>query len=74
MLACRTCNNGKRDRLTNIAGLEALCARNKSIADGRIDADRLFRRDFAEWHTRDLSGHIKGLYDQAVTDGFPTWK
>ena len=31
-------------------------------------ADRFFRRDFAEWHTRDLSSHVKGLYDQAVAD------
>jgi hypothetical protein len=73
VLACRNCNNEKRDRLTNIAALETLCARNKAIANGRIDADRFFRRDFAEWHTRDLSSHLKGLYDQAVADGFPTW-
>jgi hypothetical protein len=73
VLACRKCNNEKRDRLTGMAALEAACARNKAIADGRIDADRFFRRDFAEWHTRDLSSHIKGLYDQAVADGFPRW-
>ena len=48
VLACRKCNNEKRDRLTSIAVLEALCARNNAIADGRIDADRFFRRDFAE--------------------------
>jgi hypothetical protein len=74
VLACRKCNNGKRDRLTNIAMLESLCARNKAIADGRIDADRFFRRDFAEWHTRDLSSYVKGLYDQATADGFPKWE
>ncbi len=74
VLACRECNNEKRDRLTNVVALEKLCARNKAIADGRIDADRFFRRDFAEWHTRDLSCYVKGLYDQAVADGFPTWR
>ncbi len=73
VLACRKCNNEERDRLTNMVALEALCARNKAIADGRIDADRFFRRDFAEWHTRDLSSHVKSLYDQAVADGFPRW-
>jgi HNH endonuclease len=72
-LACRKCNNEKRDRLTSMPALETLCARNKAIADGSIDADRFFRRDFAEWHTRDLSSHVKGLYDQAVADGFPRW-
>ena len=74
VLACRKCNNEKRDRLANMDALETLCARNKQIADGSIDADRFFRRHFAEWHTRDLSSHIKGLYDQAVADGFPRWK
>jgi hypothetical protein len=57
-----------------MAAIESLCGRNKAIADGRIDADRFFRRDFSEWHTRDLSSHVKGLYDQAVADGFPRWK
>jgi|SRR6516165_6201759 hypothetical protein len=28
---------------------------------------------FVEWHSRDLSSHIKGLYDQAVADKFPKW-
>jgi len=31
-------------------------------------------RHFAEWHSRDLSSHIKGLYDQAVADNFPKWE
>jgi HNH endonuclease len=74
VLTCRKCNNEKRDRLTNMAELEALCARNEEIKEGRADTDRFFRRDFAEWHTRNLSGHVKALYDQAVADGFPTWK
>ncbi len=74
VLACRKCNNEKRDRLTNMASIESLCERNKAIADGRIDVGRFVRRDFAEWHTRDLSSHVKGLYDQAVADGFPRWK
>lgn len=74
VLACRKCNNEKRDRLTNMTAIESLCERNKAIADGRIDVDRFFRRDFAEWHTRDLSSHVKGLYDQALADGFPNWQ
>jgi HNH endonuclease len=74
VLSCRKCNNEKRDRLTNMAALEALCARNEEIKEGRTDTDRFFRRDFAEWHTRNLSSHVKALYDQAVADGFPTWK
>jgi hypothetical protein len=53
--------------------LERLCARNQKIAKGHI-AHPAFCRHFAEWHSRDLSSHIKGLYDQAVADGFPMWK
>ena len=53
--------------------LEALCARNNAIADGRIDAARFFRLDFAEWHTRDLLSHVNGLDDQVLADGFPSW-
>jgi HNH endonuclease len=68
--ACRKCNNEKRDRLTNMTALESLCARNKAIRDGRIDADRFFRRDFAEWHTRDLSSYVMSLYDQALLTAF----
>ena len=34
VLACRKCNNEKRDRLTSMDALERLCARNKAIADG----------------------------------------
>ena len=35
VLACRKCNNEKRDRLTNMDALERLCARNKQIANGQ---------------------------------------
>jgi hypothetical protein len=73
VLACRKCNNEKRDRLTNKHALQQLCARNEQIASGHIRTDPAFRRHFAEWQTRNLSGHIKGLYDQAVADGFPRW-
>jgi hypothetical protein len=74
VLACRKCNNEKRDRLTNKDTLERLCDRNKQIASGDINADSVFRRHFAEWHARDLSTYIRGLYDQAAADGFPIWK
>ena len=74
VLACRKCNNEKRDRLANVDALEQLCARNKQIADGDIHTGTAFLRHFAEWHSRNLSSHIKGLYDQAVADGFPRWK
>jgi hypothetical protein len=74
VLACRKCNNGKRDRLTNKGDLERLCARNEHLAKKQIKIDQKFLRDFAGWHSRNLSSHIKGLYDQAVADKFPTWK
>jgi hypothetical protein len=70
VLACRKCNNEKRDRLADIVALGRLCARNEQIGNGHVHADPNFRRHFAEWHSRDLSSHIKGLYDQAVADGF----
>jgi CRISPR/Cas system Type II protein with McrA/HNH and RuvC-like nuclease domain len=74
VLACHKCNNEKRDRLTNKDALGRLCARNERIAKKQIDIDQKFLRDFAEWHSRNLSSHIQGLYDQAVADKFPTWK
>jgi HNH endonuclease len=74
VLACRKCNNEKRDRLTNIDALRRLCARNEGIANRHIDAHPAFCRHFAEWHSRDLSSHINGLYDQAAADKFPKWK
>ena len=73
VLACRQCNNQKRDRLTDIVSLQRLYARNAGITSGQIIADLRFRRDFKEWHTRDLTSHIQTLYDQAASDGFPTW-
>jgi hypothetical protein len=73
VLACRKCNNEKRDRLVNIDALERLCDRNEKIARDQIHMDSTFYRHFAEWKSRDLSSHIKGLYDQAVADGFPRW-
>jgi HNH endonuclease len=73
VLACRNCNNQKRDRLTDAASLEWLCDRNEQIRSGVIHADSSFKRHFEEWHTRDLSSYVKGLYDQAVADGFPRW-
>ena len=74
VLACRKCNNEKRDRLAGADALERLCVRNKQIASGDIRSDPRFVRNFAEWHSRDLTSHIKGLYDQARRDGFPNWQ
>jgi hypothetical protein len=74
VLACRKCNNEKGDRLANMDALEELSARNKKLINGDIHTGTTFLRHFAEWHSRNLSSHIKGLYDQAVADGFPRWK
>jgi hypothetical protein len=74
VLACRKCNNAKLDKLTDIESLERLCVRNEQVANGNICIDQAFLRHFAEWHSRNLSSHIKGLYDQAIADNFPKWK
>jgi hypothetical protein len=74
VLACRKCNNTKRDRLTDVGALELLCSRNEKIVKGAIETETAFRRHFAEWHSRNLSSYVRGLYDQAVSDGFPNWK
>jgi hypothetical protein len=74
VLACRNCNNGKRDRLTDAKSLERLCGRNDQILSGAVNADSSFGRHFTEWHTRNLSSYVRGLYDQAIADGFPQWK
>jgi len=74
VLACRECNNEKRDKLTDMDALELLCSRNEQIAKEHIRPGAKFLRHFVEWHSRDLSSHIRGLYDQAVADKFPRWK
>jgi CRISPR/Cas system Type II protein with McrA/HNH and RuvC-like nuclease domain len=74
VLACRKCNNEKRDKLTNMEALERLCVRNQRVVKEHIGTTPKFLRHFSEWHSRDLSSHIKGLYDQAVADKFPRWK
>jgi HNH endonuclease len=74
VLACHTCNNQKRDRLTDVESLERLCARNDKIQSGVLNAESSFKRHFEEWHTRNLSSYVRGLYDQAVADDFPKWK
>ena len=74
VLACRKCNNVKRDRLARTEFLERLCARNEQISSRQIHSDPRFFRHFEEWHSRDLPSHIRGLYDQAIADGFPKWK
>ena len=74
VVACRRCNNAKRDRLTDVGALDLLCSRNEKILNGAINTEGAFRRHFAEWHSRNLSSYVRGLYDQAVSDGFPYWK
>jgi HNH endonuclease len=74
VLACRDCNNQKRDRLTDTASLKRLCDRNDQIRSGKLCVDAAFGRHFEEWQTRNLSSYVKALYDQAVADGFPGWK
>jgi hypothetical protein len=74
VLACRKCNNEKRDRLANLDALERLCVRNEEIAKDPGRTDPAFFRRFSEWRSRDLSSHIRGLFDQAAADGFPKWK
>jgi hypothetical protein len=74
VLACRKCNNEKRDRLVETDALERPCLRNEKISSRQIHSDPRFFRHFEEWHSRDLSSHIRGLYDQAIADGFPKWK
>jgi CRISPR/Cas system Type II protein with McrA/HNH and RuvC-like nuclease domain len=66
VLACRKCNNEKRDRLTDVESLARLRARNGQILKGDLRTSGSFARHFAEWHLRDLSLHIEGLYDQAA--------
>jgi hypothetical protein len=73
VLACNECNNEKRDRLTSVADLERLCARNDHILSSELGADSSFRRHFEEWHTRNLSSYVRSLYDQAIADRFPKW-
>jgi hypothetical protein len=51
-----------------------LCARNENIVKDHRGINPTFLRHFTEWRTRDLSSHIKGLYDQAAADGYPKWK
>jgi hypothetical protein len=42
VLACRKCNNTKRDRLASTAFLERLCSRNEQISSGQIHSDPRF--------------------------------
>lgn len=74
VLACRKCNNDKRDKLATQDALEKLCARNEDLLNGQKSTDSKFLRHFTEWSTADLSGHIRRLYGQADEDGFPKWK
>jgi len=71
--ACRNCNNAKRDKLPSTNALDRLCNRNEKIGEERINVPPDFVRHFAEWSSRDLSRHIRGLHDQAAVDGFPPW-
>jgi hypothetical protein len=74
VLACRKCNNEKRDKLVNEDALGLLCTRNENLSKDQKRTDSKFIRHFTEWRTADLSSHIKRLYSQADEDGFPRWK
>jgi hypothetical protein len=50
VLACRKCNNEKRDKLTKMDALQRLCVRNEQIAKGHMRANSKFVRHFVEWH------------------------
>lgn len=74
VLACSPCNSSKRDHLVDTTTLHRLLARNDMIAKRELPVGDKFLRHFDEWQIRNLSGHIKALYDQAQQDGFPTWE
>jgi hypothetical protein len=44
------------------------------ILEGNIRTDLQFHRHFDEWHSRNLLSYVRGLYDQAIADGFPSWR
>jgi hypothetical protein len=73
VLACRKCNNEKRDRLANIDALKRLCARNEQIASEHIRSNPAFLRL--------LRNGVRGIYRATSRDcmikpldGFPRWK
>ncbi len=75
VLSCSQCNGAKSDRLPTMEAVERLIERNTAILDGSAKvADMTFLRSFAEWHTRDLNGHVKALHDQAISDQYPVWQ
>ena len=74
VLACRQCNNSKRDSLPSMDMLTRMLERNAEISPGASAPDTHFSRHFDEWRSRDLAGHLRSLYDQAAMDGFPPWR
>jgi HNH endonuclease len=74
VLACRACNSAKRDRLPPADLLDRLVQRNVNITSRAGTVDKTFLRHVDEWQSRDLTGHVRSLYDQAAVDGFPIWK
>ena len=72
VLACRKCNNAKRDRLTDVGALELLCSRNEKILKGAINSEPAFRRHFAEWHSRNLSAFVKSFMIKQLRMAFQT--
>ena len=31
------------------------------------------KRDFEEWHSRDLGAHVRSLFEQAASAQYPSW-
>lgn len=73
VLACKQCNAAKGDCLSDSPMLHQLLARNDLITELELTVGEKFLRHFEDWKTRNLSGHVLALYDQAQQDGFPTW-
>lgn len=65
--------HAKRDKMPSADALRRLIQRNEDLVSGRINIDGKFIRHILEWRSRDLSGHVRTLYDQAAVDGFPDW-
>jgi hypothetical protein len=74
VLSCGRCNGTKSDRLPPMHQIEKLVARNIALVSDQIAvSDSKFLRHFDEWHSRDLSAHLRSMYDQAVAEQYPVW-
>lgn len=75
VMCCKICNLQKSDQLPSELYLRKILLRNRNLLSTRVHKEtNAFFRDFSEWHTRDMNGHINLLYDQAKNNDFPLWK